>query len=149
MQVVAGDLDALGVVGKAEADDRAARRRELEHVLFGDDLGERPVRRLLARAPSARERGSKSPSIRTAHDAGRRRPGLERRASRSAWASGPSSSLTRPGSNHVTAANGVLATGRDGGDVAVEVRSQYLAVDDDHLAVEVVERAEPKISVLG
>src|SRR3954447_16201456 len=47
VQVPAAHLDPLGEGGKSKADDRAVRVRELEDSLVRDDLGQRPVRRLL------------------------------------------------------------------------------------------------------
>ena len=49
VQVIAADLDPLCVVGEPEADQRPLELAQLEHVLVADDLGERPVRRQLAR----------------------------------------------------------------------------------------------------
>ena len=49
VEVVAAHLDPLGVVGEAEAEHRPRYVRQLEDVLLGDDLGQRPVGRALAR----------------------------------------------------------------------------------------------------
>ena len=49
VQVIAVDLEPLGVVGEPEADHGAGDVAELEHALFVDDLAQRPVRGQLAR----------------------------------------------------------------------------------------------------
>ena len=49
VEVPAGDLDALGVLGEAEADERAVHWTQLELVLLADHLGQRAVGRRLAR----------------------------------------------------------------------------------------------------
>src|ERR687886_2232542 len=43
VEVVAADLDSLGVVREAKADYGSLGAGELEYVLVGDDLGQRPV----------------------------------------------------------------------------------------------------------
>ena len=71
VQVVAADLDPLRVAREAEAEHRPGDVVELEHVLFGDDLGQRPVGRVLARhragpdrleAPVEADRAGAAPS---------------------------------------------------------------------------------------
>jgi hypothetical protein len=49
VEVVAADLDPLGVVGEAEAEHRSRHVDELEDVLLCDDLRQRSVGRALAR----------------------------------------------------------------------------------------------------
>src|SRR3954447_5210691 len=56
VEVPAGDLDPLGVLGEAEAEHRPVRAIQLEDVLLRDDLGKRPVGRLLARYRSRPDR---------------------------------------------------------------------------------------------
>src|SRR3954470_7871818 len=48
VEVPAGDLDPLGVLGEAEAEHRAVDAGQLEDVLLGDHLGQLPIGRLLA-----------------------------------------------------------------------------------------------------
>src|SRR4051794_5258731 len=48
VEVPAGHLDPLGVLGEAEAEHRAVDASQLEDVLLGHDLGEGPVGRLLS-----------------------------------------------------------------------------------------------------
>jgi hypothetical protein len=54
VEVEAADLDRSAVLRETEADEGAVYVVKLEHALFGDDLGQRPVGRLLARYERAR-----------------------------------------------------------------------------------------------
>ena len=85
VEVVAGDLDPLDVGGEAEAEHRAGDVGELEDVLVGDDLGQRPVGRRLAPAPSGR--GPARSGRRGGSRRRRRRPGpgASSRASSASW----------------------------------------------------------------
>src|SRR5262245_46818280 len=49
VEVVAADLDPLGIAGKAEAEHRPRDVVEIEDPLLGDHLGQRPIGRMLAR----------------------------------------------------------------------------------------------------
>jgi lipooligosaccharide transport system ATP-binding protein len=147
VKVVAGDLDPLGVGGEAEAEHRPLDVAQLEDVLLGDDLGQRPVGRLLARhGPGADELEATVEADRAGGGAGgdqivqplqqsfvvellpgqplvqrRFEPGDDRER-------GP---LLGPHRRHV----------------AVEVGAEEPAVKRDHLAVEVVERPQPEVAV--
>src|SRR6188474_2949507 len=48
VEMKAADLDPLDVFGKAEAEHRPGQIEQLEDMLLGDDLGQRPVGRGLA-----------------------------------------------------------------------------------------------------
>ncbi len=132
-----------------ESGSRASCRpvRQLEDLLVRDDLGERPVRRLLARHRSGPD-SSKRPSILTAQEA--RRPesaGRPRPAARHGRSS-PRGRSRPPGRTERPRRRG-SARWRAPGDVPVDVGPVEAAVDGDHLAVEMVERAEPEVAMLG
>src|SRR4051794_27530641 len=49
VEMPAGHLDSLGVLGEPEAEHRPVETGELEDALAGDNLGQRPIGRFLAR----------------------------------------------------------------------------------------------------
>ena len=147
VEVVAGHVDALRVVGKPEPDHRALDVAELENVLVLHHLAHRRIRLVLA--------GNRAGShgIEVTVDAQRVRrgeiaePGVER--------------LHEPG---VVERVGELemarrleegedgerrpALGLDGVDGAVERGAEERPLEGDHLAVARVERAQPEVAVL-
>jgi hypothetical protein len=149
VEVVAGHLNALDVGGKAEAEHRPLDVAELEHALVGDDLGQRPVRRLL---PRHRSRSHQRKAAVEAERAGGGALG-DHRVHR------PQQLLVRALRRRQPLVPGGLEAGDDGErralarvdpvDSPVDVGAEELAVERDHLAVEVVERAETEVAVLA
>ena len=149
VQVVAADLDPLGVAGKAEAEHRPLDVGQLEDVLVGDHLGQRPVGRALARHRAGADEREAAVEAQGAGGGpggdqlveagqqlvvralGRRQPLVDRRLE----AGDDRERRPLPRADPV--------------DPPVDVGAEELAVERDHLAVEVVQRAEAEVAVLG
>ena len=149
VEVVAADLDPLDVGGKAEAEHRPVHVRQLEDVLVGDDLGQRPVGRALGRHRAGADQVEVAVEADRAGGGAAAGVSSSSRASSSRVSQRPSIRASTVGSNLVTTANGVFASGGDRVDRPVDVGAEELAVEGDHLAVEPVQRPQPEVAVLG
>jgi hypothetical protein len=149
VQVVAADLDPLGVGGEAEPDHRPLDVGELEDVLVGHDLRQRPVGRLL---PRHRAGADEIETPVDAHGAGGSTDGDQLVETRQQLFVGQLFVRqplvdSRFEAGHNRERRPLLR--RDSADPAVDVGAEELAVDRDHLAVEVVQRPQAEVAVLG
>ena len=110
MEVVAGDLDALDVLGEAEPEGGARNVLQLEDVLVGDHLGERAVGRLLSRHRAGPHRFEATVDPQRAGSRPFGQPLVDQRRQLS-WETGPASSNSIVGSKSTTTANGVRSSG--------------------------------------
>lgn len=148
VQVVAADLDPLRVGREAEADQGAADVAQLEDVLLGDDLGQRPVRRFLP------WHGAEAERIEAAVDSYRAGSGvvadqlvkpLQQLLVREGPGEGRVDLRLEPGDDR----EGGPRAGGHGMDAALDVGPVEATVERDHLAIETVQRAQPEVAVLG
>src|SRR5262245_13725147 len=147
MEVVAGDVEPAGEVREPEPDHRPLAG-ELEHVLVGDDLGQRAVGLRLARDRSSvdaaeaagdpdRVRGIRQAELLV--DRGEEGVSVHRAVELEA--------AVRLEEGEDRERRSLL--GVDRVERAVDVRAQELAVEGDHLAVDGIEGPEPEIAVSG
>ena len=118
-------------------------------MLVGDDLGQRPVGRALARHRAGADQLEAAVEADRAGGGAGRDQLVEPRQQLARGRAAPSIRASTVGSNRVTTANGVRASGGDRVDRAVDVGAEELAVEGDHLAVEPVQRPQPEVAVLG
>ena len=125
-----------------------ATSTQLEHVLLGDHLGQRPVRRLLGgdragadqlEVPVEADRAGRGSSRHQLVEPGQQRSVVERALELDV------DGRLEPRHHRERR----LRRGRNRVDPALDVGSQELAVEGDHLAVEPVQRAQPEVAVRG
>ena len=148
VQVVAGDLDPLDPGREAEAEHRPLDVGQLEDVLFGDNLGQRPVGRALDRHRAGADQLEAAVEAERAGAGARRGQLVDPRQQLLV--------LERPLEADVDLG---LEAGDDGErrplgrrhrvDAPLDVGAEELAVEGDHLAVEAVDRPQAEVAVLG
>jgi hypothetical protein len=148
VEVVAGDLDPLDVGRETEAEHRAGHVPQLEDVLVGDDLGQRPVGRALGRHRAGADEVEVPVETDGAGSCSLRNESVEPRQ-QLLMAELPLKLLVDLRLELSNDRERRLRLGGDPADVAIDVGAEELAVEGDHLAVEPVQCSQPEVAVLG
>jgi hypothetical protein len=148
VQVVAGDLDPLDVGGEAKAEHRPLDLGQIEDVLVGDDLGQRAVRRVLPGDRAGANAGEAAVEANRAGGGASGDKGIEARQQLFV-----AELVVRQALLHRRLEAGDHRKRRpllrrNPVEPAVDVGAEELAVDRDHLAVELVEGPQPEVAVL-